>query len=177
MSRLNWVIFRSYKKFSRNVDFVFIVCCVEPIFKILLKIDNATLATSKNSLSCLTSFTRNLRTNMKIYTPYSNISGFGGLGVVCCPLVPKFAGSNPAEALGLLGRNKILSTPSFGVEVKPSVPCRRFSACKRSLNLRGSRNFGKNYRTSFSITFPPFAARISRIVTDVQAPGGESGNV
>jgi len=29
---------------------------------------------------------------------------------------------------------KILSTPSFGREVKPSVPCRRFAACKRSLN-------------------------------------------
>jgi len=24
---------------------------------------------------------------------------------------------------------KILSTPSFGGEVKPSVPCRRFAAC------------------------------------------------
>jgi hypothetical protein len=29
---------------------------------------------------------------------------------------------------------KILSTPSFGGEVKPSAPCRRFAACKRSLN-------------------------------------------
>jgi hypothetical protein len=29
---------------------------------------------------------------------------------------------------------KILSTPSFGGEVKPSVPCHRFAACKRSLN-------------------------------------------
>ena len=38
---------------------------------------------------------------------------------------------------------KILSTPSFGGEVKPSVQCRRFTACKRSLNLRGSRNLGK----------------------------------
>ena len=26
--------------------------------------------------------------------------GFGGLGVACWPLVPKFAGSNPAEAVG-----------------------------------------------------------------------------
>jgi hypothetical protein len=25
--------------------------------------------------------------------------------------------------------------PSFGGEVKPSVPCRRFAACKRSLHL------------------------------------------
>ena len=30
---------------------------------------------------------------------------------------------------------KILSTPSFGGEVKPSVPCRSFTACKRSLNV------------------------------------------
>ena len=28
---------------------------------------------------------------------------------------------------------KILSTPSFGGEVKPSVPCHRFTACKRTL--------------------------------------------
>ena len=31
-------------------------------------------------------------------------NGFGGLGVACCPLVPKFAGSNPAETVGFLGR-------------------------------------------------------------------------
>ena len=29
-------------------------------------------------------------------------SGFGGLGVACWSLVPKFAGSNPAEAVGFL---------------------------------------------------------------------------
>ena len=69
-------------------------------------------------------------------------SGFGGLGVACWPLVTKFADSNPTEAVGFTGR-KILSTPSFDGEVKPSVPCRRFAACKRSLNLRGSRNLGK----------------------------------
>ena len=31
-------------------------------------------------------------------------NGFGGLGVACWPLVPKFAGSNLAEAVGFLGR-------------------------------------------------------------------------
>jgi hypothetical protein len=31
-------------------------------------------------------------------------SGFGGLGVACWPLVPKFEGSNPAEAVGFLKR-------------------------------------------------------------------------
>ena len=33
-------------------------------------------------------------------------SGFGGLEVACWPLVPKFAGSNPAEAVGFLKVNK-----------------------------------------------------------------------
>jgi hypothetical protein len=32
------------------------------------------------------------------------VSGFVGLEVACWPLVPKFAGSHPAEAVGLLGR-------------------------------------------------------------------------
>ena len=50
------------------------------------------------------------------------ISGFGGLEVACWPLVPKFAGSNPAEAFGFFRAKKILSTPSFGREVKPFCP-------------------------------------------------------
>jgi hypothetical protein len=63
------------------------------------------------------------------YISLNNIrlSGLGGLGVACWPLVPKFAGR-------IFKGEKIHSTPSFGGEVKPSVPCRRFAACKRSLN-------------------------------------------
>ena len=34
----------------------------------------------------------------------TDTSGFGGLGVACWPLVPKFAGPNPAEAVRFLGR-------------------------------------------------------------------------
>ena len=59
-----------------------------------------------------------------------------------------FAGSNPAKAVGFLGRKKILSTPSFGGEVKPSVPCRRFVACKRSLKFTWKSKFRQNYRTN-----------------------------
>ena len=33
---------------------------------------------------------------------YMKDSGFGGLGVVCWSLVPKFAGSNPTEAVRFL---------------------------------------------------------------------------
>jgi hypothetical protein len=72
--------------------------------------------------------------------------GFGGLEVSCWPLVPKLAGSHPAEAVGFSGR-KILSTPFFGGEVKPPVPCRSFTACKRSLNVTCKSAFRQNYRT------------------------------
>ena len=37
---------------------------------------------------------------------YTKTIGFGGLGVACWPLVAKFAGSNPAEAVGFLGQKK-----------------------------------------------------------------------
>ena len=47
---------------------------------------------------------------------YILLSGFGGLGVACWPLVPKFAGSNPAEAVGFLGAKK--SSARLPSEVK-----------------------------------------------------------
>ena len=73
-------------------------------------------------------------------------------------------GFKPGRSGRIFKGEKILSTPSFGGQVKPSVPCRRFTACKR-------RHVGK-------ITIvPPFAARISRVVEDEEAPSGKSGNV
>jgi hypothetical protein len=42
-------------------------------------------------------------------------------------------GFKPGRSRRIFQREKILSTTSFGGEVKPSVPCRRFAACKRSL--------------------------------------------
>ena len=43
-------------------------------------------------------------------------------------------GFKPGRSRRIFKGEKILSTPSFGGEVKPLVPCRRFAACKRSLN-------------------------------------------
>jgi len=43
-------------------------------------------------------------------------------------------GFTPGRSRQIFKGEKILSTPSFGGEVKPSVPCRRFAACKISLN-------------------------------------------
>ena len=44
-------------------------------------------------------------------------------------------GSKPGRSCRIFQGEKILSTPSFGREVKSFVPCRRFTACKRSLNV------------------------------------------
>jgi len=111
--------------------------------------------------------------------------GFGGLEVACWPLVPKFAGSNPAEAVGFFKSQKILSTPSFGGEVRPSVSCRRFLACKRS--LRGSRILDEIFRNiSRPRRVPPYAARgLSRRWTwrhlaekvGTSKGGGKQGNL
>ena len=39
-------------------------------------------------------------------------------------------GFKPGRSRRIFQGEKILSTPSFGREVKPFVPCRRFTACK-----------------------------------------------
>jgi hypothetical protein len=54
-----------------------------------------------------------------VYVP----GGFGGL------VISMLASGTPDR-----GFKPGRSIPSFGGEVKPSVPCRRFAACKRSLN-------------------------------------------
>jgi hypothetical protein len=45
---------------------------------------------------------------------------------------------------------KILSTPSFGGEVKPAVPRRRFAERKRSQKVTRKSAFRQNYQTLFS---------------------------
>jgi len=90
-------------------------------------------------------------------------SGFGGLGVAYWPLIPKFAGSNPAEAVGIFKGEKILSTSSFGGEVKPLVPCRRFATCKISINgvevVISAKITGQHSRPQFSL--PPLGCLTS----------------
>ena len=63
---------------------------------------------------------RTLDSRIIILTSVSEIfiqylGSFGGLGVACWPLVPKFAGSNPAEAVGFLRAKKFSARlPSEG---------------------------------------------------------------
>ena len=69
-------------------------------------------------------------------------------------------GFKPGRSRRIFKGEKIFSTPSFGEEVKPSVPCRRFAACKRSLELHGSRILDEICRNiSRPRRIPPCAAR------------------
>ena len=80
-------------------------------------------------------------------TPKGLFSGFGGLEVACWPLVPKFAGSNPAEVVVFFRAKKILSTPFVAylrhVEEPESV-CVEVAAS------------GPNYRPFLAQVVPPF---------------------
>ena len=53
--------------------------------------------------------------------PKSNQVGLGGLGVMCLPKDPRFAGSNPAEVDGFFQDVKILSTSPQGGTLKSRV--------------------------------------------------------
>jgi hypothetical protein len=55
-------------------------------------------------------------------------SGFAGLVV---SMLASGSRPKPSDFSG----EKIHSMPSFGGEVKPSVPCRGFAACKRTLRF------------------------------------------
>ena len=81
-------------------------------------------------------------------------------------------GFKPCQSRRIFRAKKILSTPSFRGEVKPSVPCRRFAPCKTSLNLRGSRNLGKI--TTGYLSRPQFHLSLLGSLASLQteAPGG-----
>ena len=75
------------------------------------------------------------------------VSGFGGLGVSALAFSTQVRRFIPGRSRRIFKGEKILSTPSFGGKVKPSVPCRRFAACKRSLNVARKSIFRQSYRT------------------------------
>jgi len=61
---------------------------------------------NKKSLNCLYRRTHVYYIYINIYIHIYIYIGFGGLEVACWPLVPKFVGSNPAEAVGFLRAKK-----------------------------------------------------------------------
>jgi hypothetical protein len=59
----------------------------------------------------------------------------GGLVVSMLVSGTQVRGFKPGRRLRIFQAKKNLSIPSFGREVKPSVPCHSFAACKRTLQL------------------------------------------
>jgi hypothetical protein len=87
------------------------------------------------------------------------MGGFGVLEVACWPLVPKFA-----EAVRFF-RLKILCTPSFGGEVKPSVLCRALRHVKEPKSEMEGATFGK-ILGHFSPIIPSSAAGFASVASD-----------
>jgi hypothetical protein len=82
--------------------------------------------------------------------------GYDGLVVNILASGTQVRGFKPDRNRRIFRAEKILSMPS--------VPCRRFAACKRSLNGVEKASFRQNYRTPFSPTVLPFATRSPRVV-------------
>jgi hypothetical protein len=76
------------------------------------------------------------------------------------PMRYSVASSSPTEDGGFLWVIKIPSTHFLGGEVKPSVPCCRFMACKRTLHSMCEMLCLPNFLTCFSpVMFSCFATR------------------
>ena len=96
---------------------------------------------------------------IKILLFHIYMIGFGGLEGSVLAFGTQVRGFKPGRSRRIFKGEKILSTPSFGEEVKPSVPCRRFAACKRFLE-RGSRILDEICRNiSHPQRVPPSTAR------------------
>ena len=66
------------------------------------------------------------------YVPRSKVEGFGGLVVSMLASGTQVCGFKPGRSRWIFTGVKILSMPSSGWEVKVSVPCPSFAACKRT---------------------------------------------
>ena len=73
-------------------------------------------------------------TAKKLYSFFvlHQIDGFGGLVVSMLASGTQVCGFKPGRSRWIFTGVKILSTPSSGGEVKESVPCPSFAACKRT---------------------------------------------
>jgi hypothetical protein len=100
-------------------------------------------------------------------------SGFGGLVVSMLASGTQVRGIKPGRSRRIFRAKK--SMPSFGGEVKSSVPYRSFAACKKPYNYRGSRNCSLNLIGYFSPIVPPLANRGLSLRLTWSASGDEGG--
>ena len=71
-------------------------------------------------------------------------------------------GFKPGRSRRIFQGDKILSTPSFGKEVKLFFPCLIFAARKKPESVCVEvAAFGRNYRLFLAQVFPSFTTRVS----------------
>jgi hypothetical protein len=102
-------------------------------------------------------------------------SGFSGLVVHTLVSGTQVRGFEPSQSPWIFGR-KILSMPSFGGEVKPSVSCRSFAACKKPLHFWWKSHCRLNLISHFSPIIPPFTDRGHSCHLTWSTSGDERGN-
>jgi hypothetical protein len=91
--------------------------------------------------------------------------GFSGLEVSMLASGTQVRGFKPGWSRRIFRETKILSMPSFGGEVMPSVPCRSFAACKRSVHLPWKSHLYAKLNRPFPCPyFPPSLAEVSHVV-------------
>ena len=76
----------------------------------------------------------------------SRWSGFGGLEVSVLAFGTQVREFKPGRSRRIFRAKKSSARLTSGGKVKPSVPCRKFTACKRTQKWRGSRHFRQNSR-------------------------------
>jgi hypothetical protein len=82
-------------------------------------------------------------------------------------------GFEPGRSRRIFQGEKILSMPSVGGEVKPSVPCCKFADPYNGVEVV----IVSKITGYFSLTFPPFTTRVLlRLCGRGSATGGASGN-
>jgi hypothetical protein len=141
-----------------------------------------TLAVTKvhdpvHSNFCLSILKREFTVGLQLWSVINWLSGFGGLEVSVLAFGTRVRGFKAGLSRRIFRAKKILSTPSFGGEVKPSVPCRKFTARKTTQKWRGSRHFRKNSRKflAHNSTFRCWGSLAS--FQTWGTPGGGSWNV
>jgi hypothetical protein len=102
-----------------------------------------------------------ISTTRALFPFYTVIVGFSGLVVSMLASGTQVRGFKSGWSRRIFRvEKKILSMPSFGGEVKPAVPRRRFAACKRSLHLPWkSHAVGKIWSAISHPYFPPSLIR------------------
>jgi hypothetical protein len=84
----------------------------------------------------------------------------------------------PGRSRQIFQGEKIHSMPSFGGEVKPSVPCRRFAACKRTLWLMWKSESQAKLIDHFSPYIRPSLTEVSHVAwrgMPLEMMGGTKG--